>query len=106
MPRPRPTMPGELRDFTLSMSRGNLLEAEGIATAFINAHPADFAKYEAMINPSNLERSVELLVHMVDTARAQGNDEEVAKLDAFLLARFKPRHIGVTVQVELKPVRS
>jgi hypothetical protein len=63
--------------------------AADLARAYVAAHPELEGRYGRF--------GRERLVQLVDSARDRGDPETVAEIDAWLMAKFAPQHIGATV---------
>jgi hypothetical protein len=63
--------------------------AADLARAYVDGHPELETRYGRF--------GIERLVQLVDSARDRGDPETVAEIDAWLMAKHAPQHIGSTV---------
>ena len=82
----------EVVDMEKSTHRGRTRHegtAAELARAYVDSHPELEQRYGRF--------GIERLVQLVDSARDRGDPETVAEIDAWLMAKFAPQHIGTTV---------
>jgi uncharacterized protein YggL (DUF469 family) len=65
-----------------------------LADKYVKANKATYTGFENL--------SQELLVKMVDEARAVGDDDKVWEIQAWLFHRFEPQNIGGTYEGKLR----
>ena len=67
-----------------------------MSDAYVAANPTEFEGHEG--------KSIEDLAKATDVFRDAGMDEEVQRIETWLLHRFRPQNIGGTYQAEIRIV--
>ena len=67
-----------------------------MSDTYVAANPGEFTGYEG--------KSIEDLAKATDVFRDAGMDEEVQRIETWLLHRFRPQNIGGTYQAEIRIV--
>ena len=65
-----------------------------MADDYVAAHAAEFIGFDA--------KTIEQLCGAIDTFQEAGMDEEVQRIEVWLLHRFEPQNIGGTYQPQIR----
>ena len=68
--------------------------AHSMSDDYVAANPSEFTGFET--------KSIEQLCGAIDTFRAAGMDEEVQRMEVWLLHRFEPQNIGGVYQPQIR----
>lgn len=69
---------------------------QAMSDAYVAANPGEFTGYES--------KTIQELCRAIDTFREAGMDEEVQRMEVWLLHRFEPQNIGGTYQPQIRVV--
>ena len=70
--------------------------ARSMSDDYVTANPSEFTGFEA--------KSIEQLCGAIDTFREAGMDEEVQRMEVWLLHRFESQNIGGTYQPQIRVI--
>ena len=68
--------------------------ARTMSDDYVTTNPSEFTGFE--------DKNIEQLCSAIDTFREAGMDEEVQRMEVWLLHRFEPQNIGGTYQPQIR----
>jgi len=68
--------------------------ARSMSDDYVTANPSEFTGFE--------DKNIEQLCSAIDTFREAGMDEEVQRMEVWLLHRFESQNIGGTYQPQIR----
>lgn len=89
----------ELTALKEAMDGLDFVTARELATAYVAAHPDEFAEYSAMAESAETEQAaIQSVVHAVEVFRAAGLLESQYRAEAWHLHTWDPQDIGGAVR--------